>query len=177
MNAKVQNSDGAPASLPQSNSTGWFPVENLTAEYPLAALAYWSQKRGERELPEASDINPAEIPRLLPYLSVVDVLDETPVDYFYRLEGEALRAVYGYRRARTRLSDYREMLGRGYDLIVENYDAVRLSKKPLAGAGTLNALGRSFYAIEWVCLPLSRGGETVQRLVSCVGLVSGPKLD
>lgn len=55
-------------------------------------LAYWTAKRGRRSMPRRRDIDPAEIPRLLPNLQIVDVLD----DHFrYRLVGTALVEAFG----------------------------------------------------------------------------------
>ncbi len=54
------------------------------------------------------------------------------------------------------------------------YETVRLAKKPMTGTATLTGIGRGFYTIEWVCLPLSRDGDNVHRILSCVGVISGP---
>jgi hypothetical protein len=48
--------------------------------------AYWLSKRGDKKLPAWSDIDPAEIARLLPNLIVVGIEDD-PLRIRYRLAG------------------------------------------------------------------------------------------
>lgn len=47
---------------------------------------YWLKKRGSASMPSWSDINPAEIPQLLPHLMVVGV-EHNPLRILYRLVG------------------------------------------------------------------------------------------
>jgi hypothetical protein len=55
-------------------------------------LAYWVRKRGARSMPRRRDIDPAEIPRLLPNLQLIDVLGDR---FRYRLIGTALVEAFG----------------------------------------------------------------------------------
>jgi hypothetical protein len=159
----------------KTHSARSIPVESLVSEQPRAMFAYWSEKCTGRALPAPKDIDPIEIPRLLPYLTLLDVLDESPIDYYYRLEGETLRSIYGYRRAGHRLSEHRDVLGvEGHASVLRSYEIVRSTKKPIIGTASLIGLGRGYYSIEWVCLPLSRDGDNVHRILSCVGIISGP---
>jgi len=54
---------------------------------------YWLAKRGDRAMPARKDINPAEIPVLLPYLVIVDKADDR---FRYRLVGTAVVEQFGY---------------------------------------------------------------------------------
>jgi hypothetical protein len=59
----------------------------------LDLYSYWHSKRGTRNMPARSDMNPADIPRLLPYLLIV----ERAADQFrYRLVGSAIVDGLGY---------------------------------------------------------------------------------
>jgi hypothetical protein len=59
----------------------------------LDLYAYWLSKRGTRTMPARSDITPADIPLLLPYLMIV----ERDGDQFrYRLVGSAIARSVGY---------------------------------------------------------------------------------
>jgi hypothetical protein len=49
-------------------------------------LEYWNAKRGARPMPLRADIDPAEIPALLPYLMLLDV-EPAPLRFRYRLAG------------------------------------------------------------------------------------------
>jgi hypothetical protein len=48
------------------------PAEATLAEF----LTYWNSLRGRRALPDRSQFSPADIPRLLPYITVVEPLGE-----------------------------------------------------------------------------------------------------
>jgi hypothetical protein len=53
----------------------------------LAELyAYWREKRGERLAPSRADIDPLEIPSLLPFVTLVDV-ERAPLRFRYRVVG------------------------------------------------------------------------------------------
>lgn len=54
------------------------------------AFAYWDGKRAGRSLPARGDIEPTEIPALLPNIFLVDVL-EAPPRFHLRLMGTAFR--------------------------------------------------------------------------------------
>ena len=57
-------------------------------------LEYWEQKKGGREFPQRSDIKPAEIVRLLPWINMYDVLDGGE-EFSVRVVGTALTEVIG----------------------------------------------------------------------------------
>ncbi len=54
---------------------------------------YWLEKSGEYNMPRRADINPAQLPRLLPGLSLVDV-GRCVEDCRIRLAGTRLREIY-----------------------------------------------------------------------------------
>ena len=56
-------------------------------EFQLDLYRYWLGKRGDRAMPARKDIDPAEIPALLPYLALVDKVGDK---FRYRLVGSAI---------------------------------------------------------------------------------------
>jgi hypothetical protein len=54
---------------------------------------YWLEKSGESNMPRRADINPAQLPRLLPGLSLIDVAN-TIENCRIRLAGTRLREIY-----------------------------------------------------------------------------------
>jgi hypothetical protein len=54
---------------------------------------YWTDRSRNRPMPERKDISPADIPRLLPWISLIDV-EKSPRRYRVRLAGTRLREVY-----------------------------------------------------------------------------------
>jgi hypothetical protein len=59
-----------------------------------AALAYWQRLRQGESLPRRRDIDPSAIPRLLPHLQLIEVVDGG-VRFRYRLVGTALVTAFG----------------------------------------------------------------------------------
>src|SRR3546814_21164581 len=59
------------------------------------AWDYWTAKRGDRPMPSRRDIDPAEIPDLLPYLVLTAVLPAPPF-LRYRLVGTRQVAIRGH---------------------------------------------------------------------------------
>lgn len=68
------------------------PKQNLPLFVEL--LDYWDRCRNGRPMPARADINPAEIPALLPYLGLLDVLPTAP-RFRHRLIGTAVVAYFG----------------------------------------------------------------------------------
>src|SRR5436853_6265212 len=85
------------------------------------AYEYWRRKAGARPLPSRADIDPVEIPRLLPHIMLVDVMGAAL--YRYRLIGTEIAAAMGV-NATGRL--FHEMLlDDGYRAYVPDlYDTV-----------------------------------------------------
>ena len=54
---------------------------------------YWCTKQSQRLLPTRQQINPAEIFKLLPNLSLIDI-EPDPMKFRYRLAGTRLREIY-----------------------------------------------------------------------------------
>jgi hypothetical protein len=65
---------------------------DLTSASPRlrAAFEYWSGKRQGRAMPSRRDLDPCDIPRLLPNIVLVDVQHEPTLDFRYRLIGSAV---------------------------------------------------------------------------------------
>jgi len=57
------------------------------------ALAYWERLRDGRAIPLRASFDPSDIPKLLPYVLFLDVLDEGR-DFRFRVIGEKVRSVF-----------------------------------------------------------------------------------
>jgi hypothetical protein len=147
-------------------------LEALTEPQPQAAYAYWQAKRQGRAMPAPNDIDPAEIPKLLPYMTLIEVLHEEPVDYVYRIEGEAVRLAFGFRRMGERLSAIEDRLGAAYPGFRDRLETVRFSREPLAHSSMMTQLRHKLFVMETVLLPLSRSGEGVDRIMACTGFIA-----
>lgn len=59
----------------------------------LEGFEYWCRKAAGRSMPSRADIDPAEIPKLLPHVRLVDAVG--PGRYRYRLVGTEVRKLHG----------------------------------------------------------------------------------
>lgn len=107
-----------PGALPAEDERKLLRRETDIATMPSAILdqvhRYWLDKRGDRAMPSWSDIDPAEIVRLLPNILVVAV-EYDPLRFFFRLAG-------------TQIVEFRgEVTGHYVDTVPWNLPATRQS--------------------------------------------------
>lgn len=137
-------------------------LEALAPPLPML-IAYWERKRGTRIMPAPSDIDPVEIPRLLPYIAIGDVTRD-PLDMRYRLMGTRLIEMGGVDRTGTSIRE-----GHEGERLVERLAALErmlASPGPVALGGRLDWLDRGYRKFQCVHLPLSADGVNVTRLLA-----------
>ena len=82
---------------------------NAAARAHEELFAYWASLKGDARLPARRDLHPGDIKRLLPTISLIDVLADSPkpglVDYRIRLAGTGLYGVYGREITGRRLAE------------------------------------------------------------------------
>jgi hypothetical protein len=72
------------------------PMPPVIANDPILSSLwrYWDMKRGARRMPLRRDIDPGEIPRLLPHLQLIERIEGK--GFRYRLTGSAIVQGYGF---------------------------------------------------------------------------------
>lgn len=121
-------------------------------------FSYWNSLKGEAPAPPRGKIDPGHMKRLLPTVSLVDVLRGDGLDYRVRLAGTGLYNVYG--REITGLT-----LAEIYNTAAAEYWRHELSKvvregKPGVGVHSLSWRGAAHLSIVWLRLPLmDKAGE------------------
>jgi hypothetical protein len=71
-------------------------ISGLASDEPVLRplWRYWTERCRDRQCPARSDIDPVDIPRLLPHIGLIDV--ETDASRFrYRLIGTRMNEVFG----------------------------------------------------------------------------------
>lgn len=134
-----------------------------------AALAYWRSKCAAGRIPAPRAINPSEIPRLLASIVIIDVLGPPP-DYFFRIEGEIVQNIIGFRRMGHRLSELKDHYGSVYEQSRTTFAKVCAARAPIVHRGPLALGGRRLYEVEVLMLPLSSDGLAIDRLAAFMGL-------
>ncbi|MDB5437234.1 MAG: hypothetical protein JWR47_3491 [Phenylobacterium sp.] len=125
-------------------------------------FAYWASLRDGTLLPGRRQLDPGGIKRLLPTVSLIDVVRE-PLDFRMRLAGTALYGVYGREITGKRLSDI-------YNTAAADYWRVELGKvvaerRPAVGVHSLAWRGASHLSILWLRLPLASNGCDVDMIL------------
>ena len=130
----------------------------------LRALhAYWDNLRGDRAMPRRADIDPAEIPKLLPHLVMYGV-KPGGAGYSVRLVGEEVIAFVGHNA--TGLPAGATMPPRAAEILTAILDAVVAERAPKFRAGKAHwQPDKSYREFEACFLPLSTDGEHVDIIL------------
>ena len=136
------------------------PVTVLRAHEEL--FAYWAGLRQRGTLPGRRDLDPGRIKRLLPTVSLTQVIRE-PLDYRLRLAGTALYGVYGGEITGKRLTDV-------YNTAAADYwraelDQVVADRRPRAGHHSMAWRGAAHTTLLWLRLPLASNGRDVDVIL------------
>ena len=129
-------------------------------------LGYWRSRRDRGKLPGRAQIDPGDIKRHLPTISLIDVRPTDGValrDYRLRLAGTGLYGVYGGEITGKRLGDVYAADAAAYwrtelDQVVE-------SRCPGVGFHSLAWRGAAHLSILWLRLPLAGDGDRVDMIL------------
>ncbi|MFO0989620.1 MAG: PAS domain-containing protein [Alphaproteobacteria bacterium] len=135
----------------------------------LRALhAYWSVKRGARPMPARADIDPVEVPRLLPHLMLVAVSDDPP-RFRFRLVGTEIVARYGDELTGRALDEID--LGGEIGSIQSQYEETVRAAAPTYCRHAIETRQGKYLRYERLLLPLSSDGIRVDMLLGGVYLL------
>jgi hypothetical protein len=145
-------------------------VAELSAQRLKEALLYWRSKCGERAMPARRDFDPVEVPTLLPYVMLYDVLD-APLDFRYRLIGTEARSLLARDYTGKRFS---EVPGKGSGSVVwDNCAQVVLGKAPFSRVPPYIGPERFLRRCENLLMPFSDDGATVNMILQVISFERG----
>lgn len=113
---------------------------------------YWLGCASGQEMPSRSDINPAQIPRLLPYVTLVDVQDDIGRSKV-RLAGTRLRDVYDCEITGLCLDELDFGTQRDYWMAAYRHTAI--DGKPTQGIVRGPLVNKEHLVQYWIKLPLA----------------------
>lgn len=127
-------------------------------------FAYWASLRQSGRLPGRRDIDPEGFKRLLPTVSLIDVLPgEGRRDYRLRLAGTGLYTVYGREITGRALGD---VYGpRAAEYWREELDKIVDDRRPGVGCHNLSWRGAGHLSLLWLRLPLASNGTDVDMIL------------
>jgi hypothetical protein len=127
-------------------------------------FSYWAALRRSGRLPGRADISPEAFKRLLPTVSLIDVIREDGrTDYRLRLAGTGLYSVYGREITGMRLEDLYNTAA--CDYWRQELDGVVGDRKPRVGSHSMAWRGASHMSTLWLRLPLASDGERVDMIL------------
>lgn len=136
---------------------------------------YWLSCGGSRPMPTRSDINPADIPRLLPFVSLIEVADDVERSRV-RLAGTRLRDVFD--REITGLTIRDLDLGPKRDYWLAAYRHTVFDGKPTQGIVRGPRVNKEHLVQYWLRLPLaSVSGGGVNMVLGLDYFLSGVEHD
>ncbi|HET8726280.1 MAG TPA: PAS domain-containing protein [Alphaproteobacteria bacterium] len=137
------------------------------------AYAYWDGKRLGRRMPARRDLDPLDIPTLLPNVMLLDVLSD-PLDFRYRLIGTEVRSRFHRDYTGVRLSELPDK-GRG-SIVWQNSEQVVISKAPFSRMPPYVGPDEYVRGGENLLLPLSDDDETVNMIFQVIEFERSPPL-
>ena len=131
----------------------------------LEMYAYWQRKRGPRPMPTRSDIEPAEIKRLLPGLLLVDVrpAPDGMLDFVYRLVGTREVEMRGHDPTGKRVAE--AYYGKSADVVTACYRRVADTGQPFLDEDCFHLPGQEWSPSASIYLPLSNDGTKVNMVL------------
>jgi len=123
---------------------------------------YWRSCAGAKPLASRYDIDPIDIPHLLPGLSLLDAGKELDT-LRYRLAGTRVREIYGIEITGRAVFDAGFQHKRDYWRSV--YRKVIMEQTPMQGAVRGPVAGREHLLLIWMRLPLSGLSGAIERVL------------
>jgi hypothetical protein len=131
---------------------------------------YWLDRCGDRAVPRRADIDPVDIPHLLPHIALTEVVPDDRSDAIrirYRLAGTEIEARFGCALTNRYLDEVKE--GSYLDHIMQLYEQVLAQKVPLYSENSFDTSDDEKLWAKRLMLPLSEDQKTVNMVLA--GLV------
>jgi hypothetical protein len=150
--------------------SGALPVERLMPPH-RALLAYWEAQRGALGVPRRGDIDPIDIPQILPHVMLWDA--EADGGYQCRLAGTEIDTAMAGSLKGARLADLPCSL---IDEATYEFDAVRDGGLASYAERTMGWRGRPFVFYRHLLLPVANESRAVHQLIGVMTFHTVPDL-
>lgn len=117
---------------------------------------YWLEKADGRKMPDRGDIKPHDIPRQLPFVSLMEI-EREPLNFRFRLAGTQLRDIYNGEMTNQLLGDLSERRNRNYWMSA--CERIAHTGRPTQGILRGPESARDHLVQFWLRLPLSQGAQ------------------
>jgi hypothetical protein len=127
-----------------------------------ALYEYWDGKRRGRAMPSRAELDPVDIPALLPYIFLIDVTRHSQA-LRYRVFGTALSELF--RRDLTGLEVGAGSQPEHLPGILARYARILEERVPFFHRDRMREQANNFTSVERLILPLSRDGIDIDQLM------------
>jgi hypothetical protein len=124
-------------------------------------LAYWEAKKQGRQMPSRDDVDPTELVRFLPYITLVDVVED-PRRFVYRLVGTMEVEVRGYDPTGKGVAE--GFFAASAEAALANYQKVCDSRAPYYEQDAFQTVDRYINEAN-LFLPFSDDGAAVNKIL------------
>lgn len=145
-----------------------FTLDDLSKEQ-VEFFSYWNKIRGDRLMPVRTDFDPAGLPRIIPYLSLEDVIYD-PVRFQVRLVGGKTAS------ARNSKGKFLDEIP-GTEDIIDMLTQMVERKKPYHYISNVNWDERKYKNYSSFVVPFSDGNERVTLAMACHHTLAVSKSD
>lgn len=152
-------------SPPPSADVAAFPgAVNDWIESPVLQDIYlhWLNLSDGNSLPLRADFDPVDIPNLLPYIYLVDVI-KGGEDFAYRLVGTHITESVGFDFTGQRISEF--MRTNESEDRAKDYIDCLASRKPACKNGNLVDYGRDYMLYERLLCPMTHNGTDIDIIL------------
>lgn len=125
--------------------------------------AYWDAKRGDKACPARRDLDPLDIPNLLPGIVLAEVVSYHPLDLIYRVVGTHEVVCRGSDPTGKLVSE--AFHGESMEQVLFVYQTIVDRKEPAFLREPVFSPRKVYVNEENLFLPLSDDGETVNRVL------------
>ena len=135
--------------------------EAVEADVVLRTLwKYWRDRRGDRLLPNRAEIDPVDIPTILPYLQLIEYVSGR---FRFRLTGTAVVESYGAELTGKFVDDC--MRGNRSEIAIRHFAMVIDTRKPLFVRNRYERTGGALFIATRIMLPLSIGTDPAAGII------------
>jgi hypothetical protein len=137
-------------------------AEPAPVSFHLDLYRYWLSKRDGRRMPARDDIDPAEIPLLLPYISIVHKVEG---EFRFRLVGSAIARQFGHELTGNVVGTAVGNPSESTKALKAVGEFVFTNARPVFATGQHETRRAAFHHVSTLLLPLSGGGEQVNMII------------
>jgi hypothetical protein len=134
-------------------------------------LEYWRGRSDNEEMPSRRDIDPVDIPKLLPYIAMADVFHD-PLRFRHRLLGTFITGFYERDSTGEWLGE--NLYGDNADDIFWFYQQCVHRRAPVAVRQLIPFIRKDWVTLEALLMPLSDDGNQINMVFGGIAMIPGP---